>query len=77
MIFWCKKTETKRRKSLFLREESNFFLEKCTSYQNFAYFCTVNVDLLLRDLSLKSAFHLMEYPIYQQFITIKVISGKL
>ena len=29
----------------------HFFAEKCTSSQNFAYFCTKIVDLLLRDTS--------------------------
>ena len=37
-----------------------FFEEKYASYQNFAYFCTENVDLLVRDLLFLCPFYVFK-----------------
>ena len=38
-----------KKKGLFFALDRYFFNEKCISYQNFPYFCTRIIYLLLRD----------------------------
>lgn len=46
-----------------------FFCQKCISSQNFAYFCTENVYLLVRDIQI-SIYKRREQSIVNQLITI-------
>ena len=45
-----------------------FFAEKCTNSQNFAYFCSGMVDLLLSDTLLVKISNHRKYPHFQLFI---------
>lgn len=46
-----------------------FFCQKCISSQNFAYFCTENVYLLVRDIQI-SIYKRRKQSIVNQLITI-------
>ncbi len=48
---------------------SYFFCQKCISSQNFAYFCTENVYLLVRDIQI-SIYKRRKQSIVNQLITI-------